>query len=405
MVQMGLEKLLADAKLKRQLKGKRVALVGHPASVGASLVHAMDLLFEGGVPLSCAFGPQHGLRGEKQDNMIESDDYLDPKYEIPVFSLYGQVRRPTPQMLNHFDVILFDLQDVGCRIYTFLTTLFYVMEDCAQAGKSVWVLDRPNPAGRPIEGNLLDPHFFSFVGGAEIVMRHGLTLGEAGLWYKNHKQLSNLDYRVVPLAGGYKPDKGPGYGWLPGERVWVNPSPNMPQVSTARMYAGTVLIEGTKLSEGRGTTRPLEVVGTPFLEIDAEKWVGEIHKMIPKYLKNVILRPCFFEPTFQKHSKKLCAGWQIHIDRNSYDHKNFKPYRIVCAGLKALRRLQPDYDLWLSPPYEYERVKMPIDILSGSSFLRKWVDDPAAQWGDLEKYLTTDEKKWEKERRPFLLYK
>lgn len=400
MVRIGLEQLLQNTKLKRELKSRRVAVVGHPASVNHKLVHSLDALAAGGVNLTCAFGPQHGLRGEKQDNMIESSDFIDSKYNIPIFSLYGEVRRPTARMLEHFDIVLFDLQDVGCRIYTFLTTLFYIMEDCARTGKSVWVLDRPNPAGRVIEGNFLRPEFFSFVGGAEIVMRHGLTLGEAGLWYLKTKNL-NLDYRVIKMSG-YKPLKATECGWPESDLAWVNPSPNIPRLSTARMYAGTVLIEGTRLSEGRGTTRPLEMIAAPGL--DGEKWVREIYKMIPTYLKGITLRPCFFEPTFQKHKGTLCSGFQIHIDQKSYSHKKFRPYRIVCAALKTLRLMNIDYDLWLPPPYEYEKTKMPIDILSGDSFLRKWVDDRASKWGDIENFLLRDERLWAKVQKEYLIY-
>lgn len=401
MIQLGIENLIKNKKLKKELSGRRLALVAHPASVDKKLTHSIDVLsaaLKGG--LSCAFGPQHGMRGEKQDNMIESDDFIDPTHKIPIFSLYGTVRRPTAKMLDHFDVVLFDLQDVGCRIYTFLTTLFYIMEDCARTGKSVWVLDRPNPAGRPFEGNYLNKDFYSFVGGAEIPMRHGLTLGEAGLWYKEKMKL-NLDYRVVKMTG-YSLDKSPYYGWPQGELSWVNPSPNMPRLSTARMYAGTVLIEGTRLSEGRGTTIPLELIAAPGL--DGDRLVKRMQKMIPNYLKGVQLRPCFFEPTFQKHSKQLCSGFQIHIDQKNYNHKNFKPYRIVCAALKSIRELYSDYDLWLPPPYEYEKIKMPIDILSGDSSLREWVDDKTQTWKDFDHWLTQNEKPWAQERKPFLLY-
>lgn len=390
MFQLGLETLLKNSKLKKELKGQRVAVVGHPASVDRRLSHSLDLLVAAGLNVTCAFGPQHGMRGEKQDNMIESADFKDPLHQIPIYSLYGEVRRPTRKMLDEFDVILFDLQDVGCRIYTFLTTLFYVIEDCARAGKAVWVLDRPNPAGRVVEGTILNSQFYSFVGGAKIVMRHGLTLGEAGRWYINKKKI-DVDYRVVKMTG-YKPEKAPGYGWPVGELSWVNPSPNMPQISTARAYAGTVLIEGTRISEGRGTTRPLELFGAP--DIDGEKLVARIHKMIATHLKHVHLRSCFFEPTFQKHKGQLCSGFQIHLDQNSYMHSTFRPYRIVCAAFKAVRDLYPEYDLWLPPPYEYEREKMPIDILSGDSRLRQWVDDRAANWADFERLLVADEKKF-----------
>lgn len=404
-MKLGLERLIGEAKLKSQLKGRRVGLVAHPASVAQcptmqkprELQHSLDALKAAKIPVTCAFGPQHGMRGEKQDNMIESDDFTDPKHGIPIFSLYGKTRRPSEKMLEHCDTFLFDLQDVGCRIYTFLTTLFYIMEDAARTGRAVWVLDRPNPAGRVMEGSKLDMKFASFVGAAPTVMRHGLTLGEAGEWYKNLRHL-NLEYRVVKMQG-YDPTKKPGFGWPLGERAWVNPSPNMPRLSTARMYAGTVLIEGTKLSEGRGTTRPLELMGAPGL--DGDQWVKAILKTIKT---SAILRPCFFEPTFQKHTKQLCAGFQIHVDHPGYQHAKFQPYRIVCAALKTLRQLKPDFDLWLSPPYEYETEKMPIDILSGDSFLREWVDDPSAKWADLERKLARDEAEWKKETREYFLY-
>lgn len=403
MFQLGLDNLLKNQSLLKQLRGRKVGVIGHPASVNKDLRHSIDVLAEKlKGSLTCAFGPQHGMRGEKQDNMVESDDFRDPKHNVPVFSLYGKVRRPTEEMLSHCDVILFDLQDVGCRIYTFLTTLFYVMEECAKTGKEVWVLDRPNAAGRPIEGNYLDASYFSFVGGAEIPMRHGLTLGEAGAWYKEKRGL-DIVYKVVKMSG-YQPNKGPGFGWPIGELSWVNPSPNIPRLSNARMYAGTVLIEGTRLSEGRGTTIPLEILGSP--QIDGEKVAAEMMKMIPKYLgKGVRLRPAFFEPTFQKHKGNLCSGIQIHIDQKDYKHADFKPYRIVAGFLKSVRLTTPDIDLWLPPPYEYETVKMPIDILSGDSTLRQWVDDSAAKFGDFDKWLTSHEKRWDKERKKFLLYK
>jgi uncharacterized protein YbbC (DUF1343 family) len=400
-MKLGLEVLLENTKLKKELKSRRVGVIGHPASVNHKLTHTLDLLVAAGLKVTCAFGPQHGMRGEKQDNMIESSNFVDARHQIPIFSLYGEVRRPTDKMLDECDVILFDLQDVGCRIYTFLTTLFYILEDCARKKKAVWVLDRPNPAGRVVEGTLLSKEFFSFVGGAETVMRHGLTLGEAGDWYIAHKNLE-LEYRVIEMKG-YKPAMGPHYGWPQGDLSWVNPSPNMPQISTARMYAGTVLIEGTRISEGRGTTRPLELFGAP--GIDGEEVVKLIQKMIPKHLAGTKLRPCFFEPTFQKHKGQLCSGFQIHIDQKDYNHARFQPYRIVCAAFKAVRELYPDFDLWLPPPYEYEKIKMPIDILSGDSRLREWVDDRSARWADFQPLLTADEAKWLKAIKNIRRYK
>ena len=261
-MKFGIDRLLADPALRAPLAGKRVALLAHPASVTADLTHSLDALAAcGDIRITAAFGPQHGMRGDKQDNMVETADYNDPQHGIPVFSLYGEVRRPTGQMMSTFDVVFIDLQDLGCRIYTFITTLLYMLEACAKEGKAVWVLDRPNPAGRPIEGLTLRAGWESFVGAGPIPMRHGLTLGELGAWFVKHFKL-DVDYRVIAMEG-YRPDEAPGYGWPLGERTWINPSPNAPNLWMARAYAGTVMLEGTTLSEGRGTTRPLELFGAP----------------------------------------------------------------------------------------------------------------------------------------------
>lgn len=400
-LQLGIEKLLKDPKLKERLKGKRVALLGHPASVVNGVEHSIDALISAGIPIVSAFGPQHGMKGEKQDNMIESDDDLDPLYKIPVFSLYGKVRRPTPDMLSTFDVLLVDLQDVGCRIYTFLTTLFYLLEDCSQnSSQSIWVLDRPNPAGRPIEGNKLNMEFKSFVGAAPVPMRHGLTLGEAALWYKNYARL-DVNLEVIKMEG-YSPDLAPDLGWPGSDIPWVNPSPNMPRLSTARVYAGTVLIEGSQISEGRGTTRPLEIFGAPGLNSnDIIRWMTNFQ---PEWLKGCKLRSAFYEPTFHKFKGQLVSAVQIHVDPIFYKHNIFKPYRLVASYFKAVKSLNPEFQMWISPPYEYEKTKMPIDILSGDSFLRTWVEDSQSQPHDLEKHLVQDEQDWIEERRPFLLY-
>lgn len=401
MFALGIERLLSDSNLKAKLHGRRVALLGHPASVNQELEHSLDLLMrEEDLKITAAFGPQHGMRGEKQDNMIESSDYHDPKYGIPVFSLYGDYRRPTPEMLESFDVILIDLQDVGCRIYTFLTTLFYVMDECATAGKSVWVLDRPNPAGRPVEGLILKNEYQSFVGAAAVPMRHGLTLGEAAYWYKAHKKL-DVDLEVVSM-NDYDPKDRGGMGWVPGVLSWVNPSPNLPRLSGVQMYAGTVMIEGTTLSEGRGTTIPLELIGAP--DIDGEKVVEEMFRLCPDWLWACRLRPCFFEPTFQKHSHKLCSGLQIHIDQDIYEHNDFKPFRLVSLAFKSIRQIYPEYNIWRSPPYEYEKTLLPIDILSGSDELRRWVDQEDSTMDAWEQRLSVDEAKWAEERKPHLIY-
>jgi uncharacterized protein YbbC (DUF1343 family) len=400
-MKFGIDRLLADPALRAPLEGKRVALLAHPASVTEDLTHSLDALAAcGGIRLSAAFGPQHGLRGDKQDNMVETEDYTDPVHAIPVFSLYGEVRRPTGQSLGTFDTLLVDLQDLGCRIYTFITTLLYVLEAAAQHGKSVWVLDRPNPAGRPVEGLTLRPGWESFVGAGPLPMRHGLTLGELGRWFADRFRL-DVDYRIVEMEG-YDPEAGPGHGWPLGERVWVNPSPNAPNLWMARAYAGTVMLEGTTLSEGRGTTRPLELFGAP--GIDARAVIAEMRRLAPQWLEGCALRDCAFEPTFHKHAGRLCSGVHIHAEGAFYDHAAFRPWRLQALAFKAIRRLYPDYDLWRDFPYEYELGKLAIDVINGGPLLREWVDDPAADPADLEAPARADEQAWLEERRRFLIY-
>jgi uncharacterized protein YbbC (DUF1343 family) len=400
-IKFGIDQLLSTAALQDSLRGYRVALLAHPASVTADLTHSLDALAHTpGITLSAAFGPQHGLRGDKQDNMIESPDFNDPALGIPVFSLYGEVRRPTPAMMDAFDVLLVDLQDLGCRIYTFITTLRYMLEAAAQHGKRVVVLDRPNPAGRPAEGLTLRDGWESFVGAGRIPMRHGLTMGEMGRWFIDTLGLE-LDYEVVTMAG-WAPDAAPGYGWPLGERSWINPSPNAPNLSMARCYAGTVMLEGTTLSEGRGTTRPLELFGAPDLE--PRKLLTEMQKLAPEWLQGCRLRECWFEPTFHKHAEQLCAGVQIHVEDASYDHQAFRPWRLMALAFKALRQLQPDYDLWRDFPYEYENDRLAIDLINGSELLREWVDDSAAGPGDLETLAGADESAWTAEQERVKLY-
>ncbi len=397
----GIDRLLKDPSLRKPLAGKRVGLLAHPASVTADLTHSLDALAAlGDVKLSAAFGPQHGLRGDKQDNMIESPDFQDPALGIPVFSLYGQVRRPTPAMMESFDVLLVDLQDVGCRIYTFITTLLYVLQEGAKHRKAVWILDRPNPAGRPIEGLRLRKGWESFVGAGPLPMRHGLTLGELAHWFVRTLKL-DVEYQVIPMEG-YEPQSAPGYGWPLGERSWVNPSPNAANLWMARAYAGTVMIEGTTLSEGRGTTRPLEMLGAS--DIDAAALLKEMQSLAPHWLKGCRLRPCWFEPTFHKHVGKLCSGLQIHVDDPAYDPNAFKPWRLVSLALKALRRQRPDYGIWRHFDYEYERGKLAFDVINGSTLLREWIDDPKTTPADLDALTAPDEKSWEDERQPHLIY-
>ena len=401
-MRLGLERLLEDPALRAPLVGRRLALLAHPASVTRDLTHALDALAAlPDLTLTAALGPQHGLRGDKQDNMVESPDFIDPRLNVPVFSLYGDVRRPTDAMMAHFDVLLVDLQDLGCRIYTFITTLRYVLEAAAQHGKAVWVLDRPNPIGRPVEGLALRPGWESFVGAGAMPMRHGLTLGEMGQWFIATLGL-DLEYRVIPMEG-WNPETAPGHGWPLGERSWINPSPNAPNLSMARAYPGTVMLEGTLWSEGRGTTRPLECFGAP--DLDVSRLLKDMQALAPDWLTGCRLRPCWFEPTFHKHQGRLCAGLQIHVeDPTHYQHHTFRPWRLQALAFKAHRLQAPEAPLWRDFPYEYERDRLAIDLINGSPLLRKWVDDPQAQVGDLETMAQSDEMAWLEVRRPHLLY-
>lgn len=401
-IQFGLDRLIADPALRRPLAGKRLALLAHPASVTADLTHSLDALAAlPDIKLTAAFGPQHGLRGDKQDNMVESPDFLDPQLGIPVFSLYGEVRRPTDAMMDTFDVLLVDLQDLGCRIYTFITTLRYVLEAAARHGKSVWVLDRPNPAGRPVEGLTLREGWESFVGAGPMPMRHGMTMGELGHWFIATLGL-DVDYRVIAMQG-WQPEAAPGYGWPLGERTWINPSPNAPNLWMARAYAGTVMLEGTTLSEGRGTTRPLELLfGAP--DIDARAVLADMRTFAPDWLAGCRLRECWFEPTFHKHAGQLCNGIQIHVEDAAYDHAAFRPWRLQALAFKAIRRLYPDYPLWRDFAYEYEHDRLAIDLINGSPLLREWVDDPDATPQALDEPATADEEQWRLLRQACLIY-
>lgn len=398
-MKFGIDRLIEDADLRRPLAGKRIALLAHPASVTRNLVHSLDALSAiDGINVTAAFGPQHGLRGDKQDNMIESPDFNDPVHGIPVFSLYGEVRRPTGQSMGTFDVILIDLQDLGCRIYTFITTLRYMLEAAAEHGKTVWVLDRPNPAGRPIEGTILEEGWESFVGAGPMPMRHGLTMGEMGRWLISHLNL-DVDYKVIEMQG-WQPD-GPGFGW-PADRVWINPSPNAPNINMARAYAGTVMLEGTTLSEGRGTTRPLELFGAP--DIDARAVIAEMQRTAPQWLNGCMLREIWFEPTFHKHQGQLCNGVQIHAEGPAYDHQAFRPWRLQALALKAIGTLYPGYELWRDFPYEYEEEKLAFDVINGGPCLREWIENASATAHDLESVATPDECAWSEAVKDHLLY-
>ncbi len=400
-MKFGIDRLLEDKILRKPLIGKRLALLAHPASVTQDLTHTLDALASmPNIKLSAAFGPQHGLRGDKQDNMMESPNFIDPVLGIPVFSLYGDVRRPTAAMMDTFDILVIDLQDLGCRIYTFITTLRYVLEAAAAQQKSIWILDRPNPAGRPIEGLILQQGWESFVGAGPMPMRHGLTMAEMAHWFIKTLGL-DVDCQVITMQG-WQPQSAPGFGWPLSERSWINPSPNAPNLFMTRCYAGTVMLEGTNLSEGRGTTRPLELFGAP--DIDAKALIKTMYSIAPQWLDGCRLRECWFEPTFHKYAGQLCSGVQIHTDDPAYNHETFRPWRLQALAFKALRTEFPDYPLWRNFPYEYEVDRLAIDVINGSSLLREWVDDAQALPEDLESITHSDEKSWEEERLAFLLY-
>jgi uncharacterized protein YbbC (DUF1343 family) len=399
--QFGIDRLVQESALQKDLAGYRLGLLAHPASVTSTLEHSLDALMAcAPLKITCAFGPQHGMRGEKQYNMVESDDYVDPIHRIPVFSLYGKVRRPSSEQLAHCDGVLVDLQDVGCRIYTYLTSLFYMMEECARHQKFVWVLDRPNPAGRPMEGSILKKGNESFVGLGPVLMRHGRTLGEMAIWMKQAFDIQ-VELRVIQMKG-YSIDQAPGWGWPLEQRAWVNPSPNIPVLSAARCYPGTVMLEGTHLSEGRGTTRPLEGFGAP--DLDGVAILKEMNRLEPKWLQGCLLRPFYFQPTFYKYKDELCNGIQIHVDHDRYDPMLFKPYRLMALAFKAIKNLKPDYALWRNFPYEYVFDRLAIDVITGCDTLRRWVDDPSAKPGDLESFLAQDEAKWAEQVADAKLY-
>ncbi|EXJ15521.1 hypothetical protein D779_1263 [Imhoffiella purpurea] len=400
-MKLGIDRLLENPELRKPLWGRRIALLGHPASVTSRGQHSLDALMDlSELSIVAAFGPQHGMKGDKQDNMVETSDAVDPDYGIPVYSLYGEVRYPSQEMLDSFDVLLVDLQDIGTRIYTYVTTLGYLIDACSTSDKGLWVLDRPNPAGRPIEGSLLEPGWESFVGAGPILMRHGLTFGELAKWFVSDRG-SQLDLHLVAMEG-YRPSQPPGYGWPLGELAWINPSPNASSLNMARCFPGTVLLEGTTLSEGRGTTTALELAGAP--DVDFERVLRRMLQSCPSWTQGALIRPCWFEPTFHKHAGRLCSGLQIHTDGSSYGHERFKPYRLISLLLKCLRLEYPDYPIWRHFHYEYEKDRLAIDLLSGGTFLREWVDDPEGQPGDLERRLETDEEHWAETTAPLKIY-
>ncbi len=357
-VTLGIERFVAGEG--EHLRAASLGLVTHPASVTRSLHASTDRLMEAGFRLEALFGPQHGMWGEKQDNMVESGHFRDPHSGLPVHSLYGDVRRPTPEMLDGLDALLFDLQDVGVRVYTFVWTMALAMEACAEADVRFVVLDRPNPIGGVLrEGPVLRRGFESFVGLHPVPLRHGLTCGELARWLVGERGIA-CELEVVPCGDWRRDVRWPDTG-LP----WVMPSPNLPTPDSCLVYPGMVLLEGTNLSEGRGTTRPFELFGAPWLE--PYRLTEALEAMD---LPGVRFRPCRFEPTFQKHSGSVCGGAQIHVT----DARVFRPVRTAVAVLRTARALAPDAFAWREPPYEYEDELMPVDILWGHDGLRTGID-------------------------------
>lgn len=358
-VRVGLQRLV-DGDAGLELREAATGLILHPASITADLSLAVDTLLGSGFDVRALFGPQHGARGEKQDNMIESSDYRDARTDLPVHSLYGEVRKPSPEMLAGLDAVLYDLQDVGVRVYTFIWTMALAMEACADAGVRFVVLDRPNPVGgAQREGPVLREGFESFVGLHPIPLRHGLTVGELARWLNDARGIGcGLD--VVPMEG-WRRDMS----WEDTGLPWVAPSPNLPTPESCAVYPGMVLVEGTNLSEGRGTTHPFELVGAPWL--DGFALAERLEEAAPG---GVRYRPCWFEPTFQKHAGERCGGVQLHVT----DASVFEPVRAAVELLRAARSLAPGNFDWRPPPYEYEETLMPIDILWGHDGLRRGVD-------------------------------
>ena len=358
-MKLGLE-LLLDSRLSLFVKA-RVGLIVNPASINSRFEHAADLFYQHPkINLIALFGPQHGLRGETQDNMIEWQTFRDKRTGLPAYSLYGETRKPTPEMLADVDVLVFDIQDVGTRVYTFIYTMALAMEAARECGKRFVVLDRPNPInGVQIEGNILEPAFGSFVGMFPIPMRHGMTVGELALMFNREFGIGS-ELEIVKMEGWRRAM------WFEDTKLpWVMPSPNIPTVDTALVYPGNVLLEGTNVSEGRGTTRPFEIIGAPF--IDPYELVGALEK---EGLPGVIFRPLYFQPTFHKFAAELCGGVQLHV----IDRKAFKPVVTGVAIVSAIRRLYPDRFEWKQPPYEYVYDKLPFDVINGSSRLREQIE-------------------------------
>jgi uncharacterized protein YbbC (DUF1343 family) len=383
---LGSERLIASSRLN----GLRVGVLANPASVDHDFRHVVDVIGASSAwTLAAIFGPQHGFRSDLQDNMIESPHAKDPRRHVPIFSLYSETREPTQDMLDLIDVLVIDLQDVGARIYTFIYTMANCLRTAARAGLPVIVCDRPNPIGGVgVEGPMLEPGYESFVGQFPIPMRHGMTVAELARLFNEHHRIGAA-LEIVPMEGWSRAVYFDGTD-LP----WVMPSPNMPTLDTAIVYPGTVLFEGTMLSEGRGTTRPFELIGAPWL--DGERLAARMNRIV---LGGVHFRPATFKPTFQKHARQTCGGCQIHVT----SRMNFASVKTGVSLLRECFGLAPDRFKWRDPPYEYEHDKMPIDILAGSDALREQIEHQAPVEEIAESWLP-GVKDFEEARKPYLLY-
>ncbi len=387
-IKLGIEKLLETSP--KWLKEKRIGLLVNQASVDSHLRHTADLLMQS-YPhnIKALFGPQHGIRGEKQDNMVESDDFIHPRFNLPVFSLYGATRIPTREMLEHIDLLIIDLKDVGTRVYTFISTMVYCLEAAKQYDKKVVVLDRPNPiGGDKLEGNLLKDEFRSFVGVYPLPMRHGLTIGELALLFNQHYKIG-CELEIISMDGWNRSMlfNETGLHWIP-------PSPNMPTPATAMVYPGQVILEGTNLSEGRGTTNPFELFGSPFIDPHQLK-----KKVDSRKLRGIHLREVFFQPTFNKWENEVCGGLHIHVT----DARTYQPYVTTLAIIQDIITLYPHHFAWRTPPYEYEKEKIPVDIITGDKSLREGIERQK-EIADLEKTWQKELQDFKKITQSFLLY-
>lgn len=387
-IKIGLEVLL-DSRLDL-LDGQRVGLIVHPASINSRFEHAADLFFDDPrIQLTALFGPQHGIRGETQDNMIEWQTFRDSRTGLPAFSLYGETRKPQPEMLSKVDTLVFDVQDVGTRVYTFIYTMALAMQSARESGKRFVVLDRPNPInGVQIEGNRLEPEFASFVGMYPLPMRHGMTVAELALMF-NQEFGIGCDLEVVKMEGWRRAMCFEETG-LP----WVLPSPNIPTVDTATVYPGMVMFEGTTVSEGRGTTRPFEIIGAPYIE---PRRLAE--RLVKENLPGCVFRPLHFEPTFHKFKGELCGGLQLHVT----DRAAFKPVLTGVAIIATIRELYPDRFGWKEPPYEYVYDKLPFDVINGSASIREMIES-GKSINDIKVNWQARTKDFQNRRQPYLLY-